>query len=229
VAQAVNKVNAEGAPVLAPITTGVYETVLDTLRAAISRRLLGLLMGVGRSLRNIVWPVLLFAATYGIYWVSVYIQNYLHADHKTINVVVSNIGPAAIWGLVSVFSLIFSAALVVFRWRVAANTMRFVGLIGFIVLLTFWIFSLALWGFNVLLEQFNPNIVKPFDPPSWATAASFIALVIFGGWVLLSERGREIVRRPAPSRPVAAARVRANVAASAPSDGQANQPTSPQE
>lgn len=223
VAKAVNQVNAEGAPVAAPITTGVAETVLDALRAAIDRRLRELLMGLGRSLRNVVWPILLFTATYGIYWVSIDIQRYLHAQHKDIAVVVTNIGPAAIWGLVSVFSIIFSAALVVFRWHVADNTMRFVGLIGFIVLLTFWIFSLALYGFNVLLEQFNPFIVKPFDPPSWATAASFAALVIFGGYVLLSERGRQLIRRPPASRPVVAARV------SVPSDGQANQPTSPQE
>jgi hypothetical protein len=223
VAKAVNLVTAEGAPVTAPITTGVAETVLDALRAAFDRRLRELLMGLGRSLRNVVWPVLLFTATYGIYWVSIDIQSYLHAQHKDISVVVTNIGPAAIWGLVSVFSIIFSAALVVFRWHVAENTMRFVGLIGFIVLLTFWIFSLALYGFNVLLEQFNPFIVRPFDPPSWATAASFAALLIFGGYLLLSERGRQIIRRPPASRPVVAARV------SVPSDGQANQPKSPQE
>jgi hypothetical protein len=230
VAKAVNAVNAEGAPVTAPITTGVAETVLDALRAAIDRRLRELLMGLGRSLRNIVWPILLFVATYGIFWLSVGIQSYLHAAHKDINAVITFIGPAAIWGLVSVFSIIFSAALVLFRWRVAENTMRFVGLIGFIVLLTFWIFSLALWGFNVLLEQFNASVVRPFDPPSWATAASFIALVVFGGYVLLNERGRQLVSRPsAANRPVAAARTRATGAASAPSDGQTKQPTSAQE
>ncbi len=232
VAQAVNEVNAEGAPVTAPITTGVAETVLDALRAAINRRLRELLLGLGRSLRNIVWPVLLFVATYGIFWLSVNIQDYLHATHKDIHAVVNFILPAAIWGLVSVFSLAFSAALTLFRWRVADNTLRFMGLIGFIVLLTFWIFSLALWGFNVLLEQFNANVVRPFDPPSWATAASAIALVIFGGWVLLSERGRQMVSRPSnASRPVVAARVQSTGAATtgAPSDGQANPPTSAQE
>ncbi len=228
VAQAVQGVTAEGAPVTAPITTGVAETVFDTLRAAINRRLRELLMGVGRSLRNIVWPVLLFVTSYGIYKLSVNIQSYLHAEHKDITIVIAFILPAAIWGLVSVFSLVFSAALTLFRWRVADNTLRFLGLIGFIVLLTFWIFSLALWGFNVLLEQFNANVVRPFDPPSWATAASAIALVIFGGYVLLRGGVRPgMGRQPAASRPVAAARVAATTNAS--SDGQVSQPTSAQE
>lgn len=232
VAQAVNEVNAEGAPVTAPITTGVAETVLDALRAAINRRLRELLFGLGRSLRNIAWPVLLFVTTYGILQLSLDIQGYLHTSHKDLHAVLSFVAPAAIWGLVSVLSLAFSAALTLFRWRVADNTLRFMGLIGFIVLLTFWIFSLALWGFNVLLEQFNANVVKPFDPPSWATAVSAIALVIFGGYVLLSQRGRELVgSQPAASHPVAAAQVRATGAATpaASSDGQASQPTSPQE
>ncbi|HEX8997157.1 MAG TPA: hypothetical protein VF812_14110 [Ktedonobacterales bacterium] len=232
VANAVNEVNAEGAPVTAPITTGVAETVLDALRAAINRRLRELLFGLGRSLRNIVWPVLLFVTTYGILQLSLDIQSYLHSPHKDLHAVVSLVAPAAVWGLISVFSLAFSAALTLFRWRVADNTLRFMGLIGFIVLLTFWIFSLALWGFNVLLEQFNANVVRPFDPPSWATAFSAAALIIFGGYVLLSQRGRELVsRQSSTSRPLATAPVRATSATTpgAATDGQASQPTTSQE
>jgi hypothetical protein len=232
VAKAVSEVNAEGAPVLAPVTTGVAETVLDALRAAINRRLRELATGLGRSLRNIVWPILLFVATYGIYSLSVGIQGYLHAPHKDITAVVTFIIPAAIWGLVSALSIVFSAALTVFNWRVADNSLRFLGLIGFIVLLTFWIFSLALWGFNVLLEQFNSNVVRPFDPPSWATAASFIALVVFGGYVLL----RGGLRPATPQRQPAAVGARVSVPAQGAeqpatrsTDGQASQPTSPQE
>ena len=237
VAKAVNEVNAEGAPVLAPITTGVAETVLDALLAAINRRLRELVGGLVRSLRNIVWPILLFVATYGIFELSVGIQKYLHAPHKDLNAVVSFIIPAAIWGLASALSMVFSAALVLYNWHVADNSLRFLGLIGFIVLLTFWIFSLALWGFNVLLEQFNEQVVRPFDPPSWATAASFIALVIFGGYVLL--RGG---LRSSPTRQPATVGARVNTApmrtpaqgaeqpaAERSTDGQASQPTSPQE
>ena len=230
VAKAVSEVNAEGAPVAAPITTGVAETVLDALRAAINRRLRELAMGLGRSLRNIVWPILLFVATYGIYYLSVGIQGYLHAPHKDLNAVLTFIIPAAIWGLVSALSIVFSAALVLFDWRVADNSLRFLGLIGFIVLLTFWIFSLALWGFNVLLEQFNEHVVRPFDPPSWATAVSFVALVIFGGYVLL-RGGRRPAAPPRQPATVGAGARRVNTAPmnTPPTDGQASQPTSPQE
>ncbi|MGH2504441.1 MAG: hypothetical protein ACRDID_18195, partial [Ktedonobacterales bacterium] len=152
--------------------------------------------------------------------------------HKDITAVVTFIIPAAIWGLISALSIVFSAALTVFNWRVADNSLRFLGLIGFIVLLTFWIFSLALWGFNVLLEQFNSNVVRPFDPPSWATAASFIALVVFGGYVLL----RGGMRPATPQRQPAMVGARVSVPAQGAeqpatrsSDGQASQPTSPQE
>lgn len=230
VAKAVTAVAAEGGPVTEPITAGVAETVLDTLRAAINRRLREMLLGVGRSLRNIVWPILLFVATYGIFWVSVYIQRYLHSPSRDYRAALNFVLPALIWGLVSVLSLAFSAALVLFRWRVADNTLRFMGLIGFILVLTFWIFSLALWGFNVLLEQFNPNIVRPFDPPSWATAGSFIVLVVFGGYVLLSESGRQLVRRSSStSRPIAS-RNRVNTSTlTPPSDTPTDQPTSAEE
>ncbi|MDE3229608.1 MAG: hypothetical protein KGO05_06985, partial [Chloroflexota bacterium] len=233
VAKAVNATVASGGPVTAPITTGVAETVADALRAALNRRLRELLMGLGRSLRNVVWPILLFVATYGIYWVSIYIQSYLHAPSRDYRAAISFVLPAVLWGLGSVLALVFSAALVLFSWHVADNTLRFLGLIGFILALTFWIFSLGLWGFNVLLEQFNPNVVRPFDPPSWATAASFILLVIFGGYVLLTENGRQMVRRQSStSRPTGGVRARAATTATltaAPPSAPTDQPTSAQE
>jgi hypothetical protein len=233
VAKAVNATVAGGGPVTAPITTGVAETVVDALRAAFDRRLRELLMGVGRSLRNIVWPILLFVATLGVYWVSYYIMLYLHAPSRDYRAAISFVLPAVLWGLGSVLALVFSAALVLFSWHVADNTLRFLGLIGFILALTFWIFSLALWGFNVLLEQFSPNIVRPFDPPSWATAASFILLVIFGGYVLLTESGRQMVRRQSStSRPTGGVRARTTTTATltaAPPSAPTNQPPSAQE
>ena len=239
VAKAVNAVVAGGGPVVAPITTGVAETVADALRAALNRRLRELMGSVGRSLRNIVWPILLFLATYGIYSVSINIQSYLHAQGLLhLNIKVSGnaliyVLYAVVWGLVSALSVAFSAALALFRWHVADNTLRFLGLIGFILALTFWIFSLGLWGFNILLEQFISTIVRPFDPPSWATAASFILLVIFGGYVLLTESGRQMVRRQSStSRPTGGVRRRATstgTLARTPTNAPTNQPPSAQE
>ncbi len=203
VSRAVYAVLADGnPPVTTPITTGVAETILDALRAAISRRLRELFLGIARSLRNIVWPALLFTSTYGVYQLSQNIQAYLH-ESKTLANAGHYILPAAEWGLLSVMTIVLSAALVVFKWRVVDNTMRFLGLIGLIVLLTFWIFSLALWGFNKLLEQFEPNVVRPFDPPSVATVISFGALVILGGFLIFSRRGLNFMpRQAARSQPV---------------------------
>ena len=201
--------NLGNPPVTAPITTGVAETILDTLRAAISRRLREFILGIARSLRNIVWPVLLFTATFGVYKLSENIQTYLHSD-KTLASAANFVLPAAEWGLLSVLTIVLSAALVVFNWRVVDNTMRFLGLIGLIVLLTFWIFSLALWGFNKLLEQFDPNVHKPFDPPSVATAVSFGALVILGGILIFGRRGFNFLpRQAARSQPAADKRMTA--------------------
>ena len=209
VSRAVYAVLSDGnPPVTAPATTGVAETVLDALRAAINRRLRELVTGVARSLRNIVWPALLFTATFGVYQLSLNVQQYLH-ESKTLAHAAQYVLPAAEWGLLSVLTIVLSAALVVFKWRVVDNTTRFIGLIGLIVLLTFWIFSLALWGFNKLLEQFDPNVVKPFDPPSVATAVSFGALVVLGGILVIGRRGLGFLpRQAARSQPVAAARVK---------------------
>jgi hypothetical protein len=74
---------------------------------------------------------------------------------------------------------------------VADNSMRFLGLIGFVLLLTFWIFSLALAGFNLLLLPNLLNVTKlqPFYPPGWSTLLSLIALAIFGA-IAFVRRGR---------------------------------------
>lgn len=234
VARAVNAVREEEPPVAAPITTGVAETVLDTMRAAINRRLRAVGSGLARSLRNIVWPALLFVATFGVYQLSVLIQHYLHGP-KTLHEALAYVLPALGWGVVSVLALVFSVALTLFSWHVADNTLRFLGLIGFIVLLTFWLFSLALFAFNKLLEQFNANVVRPFDPPSTATIVSAAALIIFGSYVLLTEGGRSLfARRPAASRPTTNARMRAvseadAVATRARTDTSAGQPSNSQE
>lgn len=200
---------ADGAvPVTTPITTGVAETILDALRAAIGRRLREFFLSIVRALRNVVWPVLLFVTMFGVYKLAESVQAYLH-EQKTLASALKYIGPAAGWGVVCILSLVFAAALVIFKWRVVDNTMRFLGLIGLIVLLTFWIFSLALYVFNYLLEfLFNTPALKmptPFDPPSVATIVSFGALVILGGFLIISRRGLNFLpRQAARSRPTAA-------------------------
>ena len=164
--------------------TGVTETVIDTLKSALNRRLRLLLANLALAFRYIGWPALLFVATYGLAELSTNSQAYLHSPKILLNVA-KYILPGAGWGLAAAVGLVLSAALMLFRWRVVDNTFRFMGLVGFIVLLTFWIFSLALWGINQLLINLNVSGRTPFSPPSWMTGISLGLLIIFGAVVLL--------------------------------------------
>jgi hypothetical protein len=161
--------------------TGVTETVIDTLRAALDRRIRLLLANLALAFRYIGWPVMLFLATYGLAELSTSSQAYLHS-HKQLQDVLFDILPALGWGVAAMVALVGSAALMLFRWRVMDNTFRFLGLVGFIVLLTFWIFSLSLWGVNQLFINVNVAPQRtPFSPPSWMTVISLVLLIIFGG------------------------------------------------
>jgi hypothetical protein len=173
--------------------TGVTETVIDTLRAALDRRIRLLLANLALAFRYIGWPVLLFIATYGLAELSTNSQAYLHSG-KGVHDVIFDVLPALGWGLAAVVGLVLSAALMLFRWRVVDNTFRFLGLIGFILLLTFWIFSLALWGVNELLINVNVSNRTPFSPPSWMTGISLALLIIFG--VVVFARRRRPAAKP---------------------------------
>lgn len=187
--------------VTVPVTVGVAETIVDALRAAINRRLREFFFSIIRALRNVAWPVLLFTAMLGVYQFSDSVQKYLHLNPKTFTKGLPFIIPATAWGVVSILTVVFAAALVVFKWRVVDNTMRFLGLIGLILLLTIWIFSLAMYAFNYLLEYlFNSatlTMPKPFDPPLFVTIISFGALLVVGGYLAISRRGLNFMPRQA--------------------------------
>ena len=183
------------------VASDVTETVLDTLRAALDRRIRLLLQNLALAFRYIGWPVLLFLATYGVAELSTNTRNYLHSPKILLNVA-KYILPGAGWGLAAAVGLVLSAALMLFRWRVVENTMRFMGLVGFIVLLTFWIFSLALWGINQLLININVSDRTPFSPPSWMTGISLVLLVVFGT-IVLARRSRRPASGAQPARTTA--------------------------
>ena len=173
--------------------TGVTDTVIDTLRAALDRRIQLLLDNLASAFRYIGWPVLLFIATYGLAELSTTSQAYLHSN-KQLHDVLVDVLPALGWGLATVVGLVLSAALMLLRWRVVDNTSRFLGLIGFILLLTFWIFSLALWAVNQLVFRINVSDRMPFSPPSWMTGISLGLLILFG--VLYALRRRRTAPKP---------------------------------
>jgi len=174
----------------APIAMDVTDTVVNTLRSAIDRRVRNLVRNTALSLRTVAWPLLVLLCIYGVKQTAFFIQQYLHGE-KTASNALFLAGPALLWGLGAALALVAAAALLVFRWRVADNSLRFLGLIGFVLLLTFWIFSLALAGLNLLLL---PDLLKvtertPFYPPSWSTLISLGSLAIFGV-IAFVRRGR---------------------------------------
>jgi hypothetical protein len=192
----------------APIAIDVTDTVVNTLRSAIDRRVRNLVHNTALSLRTVAWPLLVLLCIYGVYQVAKDVRDYLHGP-KAISDVVFNVGPALLWGVGAALAMVFAAALLVFRWRVADNSLRFLGLIGFVALLTFWIFSLALAGLNLLLlpDLLNVTRLRPFYPPSWSTLISFVALIVFGAIALL-RTGRRGTPPSGPLPEEASAQVR---------------------
>ena len=162
------------------------------------------------SLRNAIWPVLVFVGTLSVATASREIQYYLHllSDKQTCALpgylpcgYVNNtlftdgqpyisIGLAVLFGAVAVLAVTFAMALFIFRQRIAENTLRFLGLIGEIILLTFWIFSLVLSAFNYLLLLIDHNVRLPFPQPGATTIASFACFVAWGIYIYFFRRGR---------------------------------------
>ena len=200
------------------VSEQVSLTVLNTLRSALNRRLRIATDNLALSLRNVVWPLLILLGVIAVAAASRDIQTYLHvlSDQRTctsaacpdlVNVqslLATNqqyvsIGLALVWGIVAVLAIVISVTLLIFNIRVAENSFRFLGLIGFVVLLTFWIFSLALSGFNGLFSLTGLSHRVPFPQPGVATIISLAALLIFGVLLLFRRvRGpRPPVREPA--------------------------------
>ena len=192
----------------ASVSEQVSLTVLNTLQAAIKRRIRLATASLAGSLRNVVWPLLILVGVIGVAAASRNIQQYLHilSDTKTLSLLndadraglqqllnqhLLYISPvlALLWGVLAAIMIVLSASLLLFRVRVAENALRFLGLIGFTVLLTFWLFSLALSVFNWLFALTNISRRVPFPQPGVTTMISFASLLI-AAVVLLVRRAR---------------------------------------
>lgn len=175
------------------VSAQVSLTVLNTLRAALDRRIRIIANRILASLRTLVWPILVFFAVFALNWLARFIQIYLH-NPKGFSTPTSfvtsalTLGQAAAWALVAVLAGVIALALLVFDGDVAVNTLRFVGWIGFVLLLVFWAFSVALFGFNQLLNSLNviPAVKPSYIGPrnafnlSIGTYLSAAALVAWG-------------------------------------------------
>lgn len=189
--------------------------VLNALRAALSRRIRIAIDNFLVSLRNVIWPALILLGTIAIGTAATGIQRYLHLQSDKITcgkltpypdspsvvgsacssaisqlnagIQYQSVAVAALLGIACALCIVLAAALLILSWRVVENTFRFLGLVGFIVLLTFWIFSLALTAFNALLNLLNATPRQPFPLLGASTIASIVAFIITAIWLVVRQ------------------------------------------
>jgi hypothetical protein len=189
------------------VSEQVSLTVINTLRSALNRRLRLALDNMLYSLRNAVWPILILIGVIAVASSAKFTRLYLHLQSDMITCPTAckptldfygwpyqYVIYAGLFGILAVVTIVLAVTILVFRIRVAENTFRFLGLIGFILLLTFWIFSLALSGFNGLLKLTGATQREPFPPFGVATIISLAALIIWGAIALIRRmRARPVV------------------------------------
>ena len=197
----------------------VAETVINALRSILNRRIRIVLDNLLIALRNVVWPALILLATVSVGYASKGIELYLHLQsdvrtctptrcgkeaYATQQAQLANFGQytaagqAFLWGAVAVVALVLALTMLIFSLRVLDNTTRFLGLVGFILLLTFWIFSLALASINQLLLLLGVTFRQPFPFLGASTIASVIAFLIALGIYLAGRSRTRAPRTPAP-------------------------------
>lgn len=132
------------------VSEEVTMTLLESLRAALDRGLRYILLNLLASLRVIGWPLLVFLGVLAAANLSREIKLYLHTSKYAPDTLGYELW-AVVWGAIAVLAIMFAAALMLYRLRVATNSLKFAALIGFAVLLTVWLFSLALFFFEQLL------------------------------------------------------------------------------
>jgi hypothetical protein len=201
-------------------TKAVVQTLLETLLGALrgqgaGKGLLGILRTIFVRLtlafRTIAWPIFILISMALLAEVARYIQYYMHGSsclhtnllasacdtysltHNDPATLVFDAGVVLVCGLFSAAATILAVTLLIYQTRIAENAFRFLGLTAFIVLLTEWIFALALSGFNALVSRYVLDMTQraPFYQPDGATLVSLATLLLY---VLLF-----LIRRPARS------------------------------
>jgi hypothetical protein len=175
-------------------------TVVNTLRSAVDRRIRQALRHMALSLRTLIWPLLIFGAVVALALMSRALQRYLHSD-KSLAAVEQSLLPGMGWGAAALVATIAAVSLFAFSRRVLGNTLRFLALLGLVLLLTFWLFSLGLWSINQLVRDVGLSARQPFATGT-ATAFSLLALVTYGAVALraAARRSRLVRARQATAR-----------------------------
>ncbi|HEX8729624.1 MAG TPA: hypothetical protein VF739_13420 [Ktedonobacterales bacterium] len=181
------------------ISGQVSKTLLDTLLTGLNRGGRGGATNASPAaaaseslllpLRNVLWPPLIFLSISGVAQLAKETQAYFHGD-KALGSEARLLGFGGLWLAVAVAGIVLALALLVFHGRLVTNTLRFLGLIGLILALTGWIYSLALWSFNHLLLLTHATTRSPFAALEWNTALSFAVFLAFAVALLARRAGR---------------------------------------
>ena len=128
------------------VTAQVALVLFNALRSALDRYIRFILLRILYSLRNVAWVILIFVASLGLAALAQLTQKYVHTSPRPIAVVVGLILAAG----VAVLSVTLSAALLLSSRRVATNSLQLLFWVGFVLGLTFWLFSATLVGLDWL-------------------------------------------------------------------------------
>lgn len=199
-------------------TAEVVREVLRTLRAALNRRIRIASRDTFLTLRVIAWPALIVAAFFGVGALSDGLKFYLHgvgqyyqtngllpffndpnyfvpSGNGELFLRLQDLAVAGVGALVMALGVVISAGLLISRMRVVNNALLFLWQVVKDFAVSFWIFSLALSGFNGLIWLLAADHVTrvPFPQPSVTTIASFL---LFMGVALRAPPGELEDRRP---------------------------------
>ncbi len=171
--------NARGQDVAGQVGMAVF----DALNEALRRYILPYARRAVLSLRNILWPLLILIGSFSFALCGRFIQYYLHHYDPTYYcnpaLKIAHCQPpnsltylalALAFGFTGFFTTVASAALLMMSSRVFANTMQLLTRVGYVLLLTFWLFSLALFGFNWFLLDTSLVPTSLSVPPAVGTA-----------------------------------------------------------
>jgi hypothetical protein len=155
-------------------------TIINTLRAALSRSFR--LTGIFLSLRNVVWPALIFLSAVSLAFGAIFVQNYLH-NNKTPETTLHYLLPAGGWLIIATAAAVIALGIYEVSFDVIWNSLRFLSIAGFVILLTFWLFSLAMWSINEFLLQ---TFVTKRDPFAQFGVSTFLSVFLLGLYAVLA-------------------------------------------
>jgi hypothetical protein len=151
------------------VTAQVSLVVFNALRAAADRYFRRLFLRTVRSTRNVFWVLLILVASISLAVLAQLIQDYLHFWQRN----PGDLLVAAFVAAVATAATVGSLALLLFSSRVASNAIALLGWLGFLLALTFWLFSLVMVAVNLGAHLLGlipsaytgANHIAPYLPP----------------------------------------------------------------